>query len=167
MSMLIVQHLTQNHGHYIAKLGSLSADAQAVLDAQIEIAATTFEECYAATVVHYINDVIDDMASFDTMTGEFADLDNFKNMAKHWAEMKGFALGLQFSPFSPFRANSTATDNLRQMLTLMGDWPVLADGTQGGVAFTGGVAQYETDLLAARDILETTYGFDSENVDNW
>ena len=49
----------------------------------------------------------------------------------------------------------------------MGDYPVLADGTQGGVAFAGGVAQYESDLLAARDIIEATYGFDNENVINW
>ena len=79
----------------------------------------------------------------------------------------GFAFAMQFSPASPFRDNDTATDNLRQVYTLMGDYPVLADGTQGGAAFAGGVAQYEADLLAARDIIEATYGFDSENVANW
>lgn len=49
----------------------------------------------------------------------------------------------------------------------MGDHPVIADGTQGGVAFVGGIAQYITDLTDARDLLEIAYGFDSENVQNW
>ena len=150
-----------------AAAGTLTTEAQAALDEAGRIAGLTYEKCYAATVIHYINDLIDDMAAFDTVDGEFASLDNFKNMAKHWAEMKGFAIGLQFSPFSPFRDNATALDNLRQLLTLMGDHPVLADGTQGGVAFQGGVPQYQADLLAARDILEATYGFDSENVQGW
>jgi hypothetical protein len=150
-----------------AAAGELSADAQAVLDTQIQTASHAFEMCIAATVVHYINDTIGDMASFDTANGTFADLDNFKNLAKHWGEMKGFAFAMQFSPASPFRDNDTATDNLRQVYTLMGDYPVLADGTQGGAAFAGGVTQYETDLLAARNIIEATYGFDSENVANW
>jgi hypothetical protein len=153
-----------------AAAGTLTEEAQTALDEQILIAGMTFEHCYAATAIHYINDVISDMGNYDTTNIAFADLDNFKSVAKHWGEMKGFAIGLQFSPFSPFRDNATATDNLRQVLTLMGDWPVLADGTQGGVAFAGGVAQYETDLLAARDILEVTYdtyGFDNENVVNW
>jgi len=150
-----------------AAAGTLTAEAQTALDEQGRIAGLTYEQCYAATVVHYINDLIDDMAEFDTVDGEFASLDNFKNMAKHWAEMKGFAIGLQFSPFSPFRDNATALDNLRQVLSLMGDHPVLADGTQGGAAFPGGIAQYQADLLAARDILEATYGFDNENVLGW
>ena len=150
-----------------AAAGELTAEAQTALDAQIEIAGLTFEKCYAATVVHYINDVVADMGNFDTATGEFADLANFKDVTKHWAEMKGFALGMQFSPFSPFRADAAATDDLRMVLSLMGDWPVLANGTQGGAPFAGGVAQYEMDLLAARDLIEAAYGFDNENVVNW
>ena len=59
----------------------------------------------AATAVHYINDVLADMADFDTTNNVFADTDNFKDLAKHWGEMKGFALGLQFSPWSPFAAD--------------------------------------------------------------
>ena len=33
---------------------------------------------------------------------DFADASNFTTMAKHWGEMKGFGLALQFSPASPF-----------------------------------------------------------------
>lgn len=147
--------------------GELTAEAQTALDAQIEIASVTWEKCIAATVVHYINDTIGDMDNFDTDNGSFADLDSFKNLAKHWAEMKGFALGLQFSPASPFRASADALNNLQQVLSLMGDAPVLADGTQAGVAFEGGVAAYREDLLEARGLLQSAYNFDTTNVENW
>ena len=84
--------------------GSLGDDGMAALDGQIEIAAKTWEKCVAATVVHYINDVTSDMGNFEGSS--FADLDNFLDLTKHWGEMKGFALALQFSPFSPFRDGS-------------------------------------------------------------
>lgn len=145
--------------------GELTEELSEQLDEQIEIAAVTWEKCIAATVVHYINDTIADMDNFDGT--KFADVDNFTDLAKHWGEMKGFALGLQFNPLSPFRADAASLDNLKDVLSLMGDAPVLADGTQAGVAFTGGVAQYKTDLLEARDLLRDAYGFDADNAANW
>ncbi len=158
--------------------GSLSAEATAALNAQIVIAAQTWEKCIAATVVHYINDTVGDMDNF--VNDDFSDLDNFLTLAKHWAEMKGFALGLQFSPYSPFRTGAVdGTDvganvsDLKEVLSLMGEAPVLADGTQNGSLFGGALSAseakdaYRADLLAARDIIERAYAFDSENVANW
>lgn len=148
-----------------AEAGELSADRESELEVHIQQAALTWEKCVAATVVHYINDTLGDMEGFEG--GQFQDLAHFKNLAKHWAEMKGFALGLQFSPESPFRADDQALMDLKRVLSLMGDAPVLADGTQGGVAFEGGVEQYRNDLLEARDLMQAAYQFDSENVENW
>jgi hypothetical protein len=145
--------------------GELTEEMATLLEEQIEIAAVTWEKCIAATVVHYINDTIADMDNFDGT--KFADVANFTDLAKHWGEMKGFALGLQFNPLSPFRADDTTLDNLKAVLSLMGDAPVLADGTQAGVAFTGGVSQYKTDLLEARDLLRDAYDFDDSNAANW
>ena len=152
--------------------GGLSDDQLAALHDQIVIAAKTWEKCIAATVVHYINDTAGDMRQY--VPPHFADLDNFKNMAKHWGEMKGFALGLQFSPFSPFRDGSVdgiTVDSLKRVLSLMGDAPVLADGSQGGVAPADGeqaaIDDYTNDLMEARDILEMAYGFDHTVVENW
>ncbi|BFM07362.1 DUF4856 domain-containing protein [Halioxenophilus aromaticivorans] len=170
--------------------GSLSTEAAEALDDQILIAAQTWEKCIASTVVHYINDVLGDMEDFNG--DEFADLDNFLDLAKHWAEMKGFALGLQFSPYSPFRSGEVVVDgevesvnvdidDLKQVLSLMGDAPVLADGTQdtttdnieNGSLYAGAAtaaeakAAYIADLETARDILEQAYAFDTENVANW
>ncbi len=150
----------------------LSDDQLVALHDQIVIAAKTWEKCIAATVVHYINDTAGDMGNY--VAPQFADLDNFKNMAKHWGEMKGFALGLQFSPFSPFRDGSVdgiTVDSLKRVLSLMGDAPVLADGSQGGVAAANGaqaaIDDYIEGLMEARDILEMAYGFDPVVVENW
>ncbi|MEM7217436.1 MAG: thrombospondin type 3 repeat-containing protein [Pseudomonadota bacterium] len=152
--------------------GELTADEQTALDAQIDIAAKTWEKCIAATAVHYINDVTSDMGNFDVPN--FADLDNYLDVTKHWAELKGFALSLQFSPFSPFRDGSVTDidlDDLREVLTLIGDAPVLADGSQNGVGPTGtaqeAIDAYLADLMTARDILQAAYEFDAEVVAGW
>jgi hypothetical protein len=152
--------------------GELTTEAAAALQAQITIAALTWEKCIAATVVHYINDVSDDMAEFSG--GAYADLSNFTTLAKHWGEMKGFALGLQFSPISPFRTEDTGVSvtDLKRVLSLMGDAPVLADGSQGGQATAASSAEaaietYLSGLLEARDILEQAYELDPEVVAGW
>jgi hypothetical protein len=57
------------------------------------------------------------------------------------------------------------------MLRLLGDAPVLADGSQGGVPATGtaqeAIDAYLADLQSARDILEEAYSFDSDVVAGW
>lgn len=152
--------------------GGLSSAEQDELDGYIETAAKTWEKCIAATVVHYINDVVDDMGNFSN--GEFADVANFLDLAKHWGEMKGFALGLQFSPNSPFRDGSVSgidLDDLKDLLDTMGVAPVLADGSQAGVAPSGtaqaAIDAYIAELLAVRTTLQTAYGFETQDVENW
>ena len=151
--------------------GELTEAANEALQAQISIAAKTWEKCIAATVVHYINDVSADMADF---SGEnFADLDNFINLTKHWGEMKGFALGLQFSPLSPFRDGSTdkSVDDMKRVLSLMGDAPVMPNGSQNGqaaaVSSADAITNYLSDLEEARAILAEAYAFDPEVVPIW
>ena len=151
--------------------GELTEAANEALQAQISIAAKTWEKCIAATVVHYINDVSADMADF---SGEnFADLDNFINLTKHWGEMKGFALGLQFSPLSPFRDGSTdkSVDDMKRVLSLMGDAPVMPNGSQNGqaaaVSSADAITNYLSDLEEARTILAEAYAFDPEVVPIW
>ena len=151
---------------------TINEDQLAALQVQIEIAAKAWEACVAATVVHYINDTIGDMNNF--VGTDFASLSNFKDLAKHWGEMKGFALALQFSPHSPFRDGSVEgidLDDLKEVLDLMSDGPVLPDGSQRGemsdVPAAEAVEAYKADLLKARDILQEAYGFDADVVANW
>ena len=105
-----------------------------------------WEKAIAATVVHYINDVNADLANLGASDFSYSDL------AKHWSEMKGFGLGLQFNPHSPL-----SDEDFAQVHTLMADAPVM----------TGDVTAYTDDLISARDILQAAYEFDAENAANW
>lgn len=149
--------------------GTMSAGQEAVVKAQAAIAGLAMEKCVAATAIHYINDVIGDMGNFSD--GSFADASNFKDLGKHWSEMVGFALGLQFSPYSPFRANDASLANLDTIYTKMGHAPVLADGSQGGTPATGtaqeAIDAYIAGLKEARTMLQDAYGFDSALVEVW
>lgn len=125
----------------------------ALTDAQMEelvdfrdTALSAWEQSIAATVIHYINDTNADLAAIGSE--EF----NYSDLAKHWSEMKGFALGLQFNPHSP-----VTDEQFVELHNLMGTAPVL----------TGDVEAYQANLLEARAILEAAYQFDSETTANW
>ena len=62
-----------------------------------------------------------------------------------------------------------STESLKSVLTLLGDGPVLADGSQAGKVGSdlARVEAYDADLLTARGLLQAAYGFDEENVQNW
>jgi hypothetical protein len=109
-----------------------------------------------------------------TVAEEFADVGNFTDLAKHWGELKGFALSLQFSPNSPFRdgtVDGITLDDLKALLANIGDAPVLADGSQNGVPAAGtaqaAITAYRSKLESVRNILTTAYGFDTEVAQNW
>ncbi|MDG1813341.1 MAG: hypothetical protein P8H28_05030, partial [Porticoccaceae bacterium] len=149
----------------------MSASEEAALAVHIKAAALAWEKCIAATVIHYINDVTTDMGKYSE--GSFADVGNFTDVGKHWSEMKGFALGLQFSPFSPFRDEAVTSVDLNDLKTLLadlGDAPMLADGSQGGVFASDtdtAIAAYTSKLASVRQTLQTAYGFDADNVAGW
>ncbi len=115
-----------------------------------KVALANWEKAVAATVVHYINDVIADYATYGT-----ADF-NSKNLAKHWSEMKGFALGLQFSQVPVI----TMTE-LKAVHIAFGEAPVLLGADQAAVTV------YVAELEAARAVMQTAYAFDADNVANW
>lgn len=138
----------------IASAGETLTDQElADLVAQRDIASSVWEECVAATVVHYVNEVLADTEKFGTEEYNFAD------HAKHWSELKGFALGLQFNPRSPMLTGSRFVD----FHTLIGDAPVLPNDAGGQTA----IDQYKLDLQAASVIARDAYGFAQANVDVW
>ena len=144
--------------------GSMSDAQYAVVQAQAEIAGVAMEKCVAATVIHYINDIIADIGEFSD--GKFASVSNFNNYTKHWGEMKGFALGLQFSPWSPF-ASGEGRSNLKLILSRMGDAPVMPDGTQAGIAYSGGTDGYISMMQGNRTLIQEAYGFDEAVAAAW
>ncbi|WP_105255327.1 DUF4856 domain-containing protein [Pseudoalteromonas sp. T1lg75] len=134
---------------------ALSAEQMDALKVQRDIAVANWENAIAATVVHYINEVHADLAV--VAAGTYT-ADDFANLAKHFSEMKGFAMNFQFSPFSPFNAEANA-GKFGELHGLLGDMPVLTDETA--------VADYQADLMAARELLQSIYGFKADNVANW
>ena len=115
-----------------------------------QTAAEGMEKVIAATVVHYINDTLGDMANIGT-----AD-ENIVNHNKHWAEMKAFTIALQYNTFGQI----TSAD-LEELHTLMGEAPKYdAPGTS---AYDATVA----NLNAAKAVMLTVYGFSSANMAGW
>ena len=126
--------------------GSLTPEQFAELQGYRDTAILAWEKAIAATVIHYINDTIADMDSGDAY--------NFYDHAKHWSEMKGFALSFQFNPRSPVDADAFA-----RIHTLFGIAPALP----GDANFD----DYRTGLLEARSILGAAYEFPDADVETW
>ncbi|HBO15970.1 MAG TPA: hypothetical protein DD440_06495 [Porticoccaceae bacterium] len=149
----------------------LTAAEDAKLQEHIQVASLVWEKCIAATAVHYVNDVLNDMAEYNN--GFPASLANFENVAKHWSELKGFVMSLQFSPASPFRdpAASVDLDDLKMISNLLGDGPVLANGSQMGVppagSATDAIYAYQGKLNTVRSVLQKAYGFSDANTLAW
>ena len=125
----------------------LSADQLAQLQGHRDQALGAWEAAISATVVHYINDVLADMNAMDSDAYDFGD------HAKHWSELKGFALCFQFNPRSPL-----SDAEFEELHELVGQAPVLAD------ADADTREAYASDLIEARALLGQAYGFDSENL---
>ena len=125
--------------------GELTDAQMSKLKAHRDMALDAWEKAVAATVVHYINDTLQDMGKMGTSDYDFG------THAKHWSEMKGFALGLQFNRFSPVSDADFGT-----LHEYMGTAPVLTGDAE--------LTAYKQALLDARDLLQSSYGFDAGNM---
>ncbi len=115
-----------------------------------QAAANGMEKVIAATVIHYINDTLSDMSKLGT--GE----ENIANLNKHWAEMKGYTVALQYNPFK------LITDGqLAELHGIMGEAPIYDE--PGSNRYNTQVANYKR----AKDVLQAAYGFSNTNMDNW
>lgn len=127
----------------ISQADGVLSDAQfADLLAQRDIALLGWEKSLAATCVHYVNDSVQDMEATDY---------DFVSHAKHFAELKGFALSLQFNPHS-----SLSDAQFTQLHTLLGTRAFVPGGADGDAHRAG--------LLGARALLAEAYGFDPSNL---
>jgi hypothetical protein len=131
--------------------GALSEDDMAALEEHAQLAVSTWEMAVAATVIHYINDMNGDLEAAGT------DAYSFNDYAKHWGEAKGFGLWFQFNP------HSLMTDSdFAELHDLLGQ---TAPGYVPGGA--GDQVTYTNGLMAARDLICTTYAFEADNCSNW
>ena len=114
------------------------------------VAAGNWEKLFAANTIHYINKTINEYNEYSTSKYLF------KDFAKYWGEMKGFALGMQFNP------NSIITkDDFKKVHKLMKDAPIMPH------AEAKVVAAYIKDLESARNLLRDSYGFSEKLSNNW
>jgi hypothetical protein len=127
--------------------GELNAEDMTALQGHRDQAIMAWENAIAATVIHYINDTLQDMNKFGTSDYSFS------THAKHWGELKGFALGFQFNPRSPMSDADFATFH-----GLLGDAPVLEASSQADID------AYVADLITARDLMGSAYSFDVANL---
>lgn len=154
--------------------------------AQVNTIQAAWEGAVAATVIHYINDVLEDMNQFGSEGYSYS------SHAKHWGELKGFALGLQFNPWSPLHAelseycynmtthqvtenvsasecesdggiHTPASSAFTRFHNKVGDAPVLSNNAGGESAIMG----YRSSLATARKILKDAFGFSHEDVTGW
>ncbi len=122
----------------------------AEISAHRQAAAEGMEKVIAATVVHYINDTLSDMSELGTAE------ENRANLNKHWAEMKGYTVALQYNPFR------LITDGqLAELHGIMGEAPIYDE--PGSNSYKTQVANYER----AKAVLQTAYGFSNDNMANW
>ena len=126
--------------------GDLTPEQFDELKGYRDTAIIAWEKAIAATVIHYINDTIADMDSGDEY--------DFYAHAKHWSEMKGFALSFQFNPRSPINDETFA-----RIHELFGVAPALPGDANFG--------DYRTGLLEARSLMGAAYNFDDADVETW
>ncbi|MCB9742182.1 MAG: DUF4856 domain-containing protein [Alphaproteobacteria bacterium] len=110
-------------------------------------AVGAWEASIAASVVHYLNETLRDM---DAIGGEAY---SYADHVKHWGELKGFALSLQFNPRSPLGDADFAA-----LHALLGTAPALADASQDARE------AYRRALIDARTLIGQAYGFDPANL---
>ena len=120
------------------------------ISARREAAANGMEKVIAATAVHYINDTLADMA--DLGTGD----ENLVNLNKHWAEMKGFTVALQYNPFALI-----SHSQLEELHGIMGQAP--SYDAPGSDAYDETLSSYGR----AKEIFQGVYGFSDGNMANW
>jgi hypothetical protein len=169
-SIIAARQIISNASNKLAP--ELTSTEDLKLQEHIKNASVAWEKCIAATAVHYVNDLIADMSEYKE--GKPGSLSNFETVAKHWSELKGFVMSLQFSPASPFRDATVLTstlDDLKKINALLGDAPVLADGSQMGIAPSGSAADavyaYRGKLTEIRATLQDAYGFSDANTLSW
>jgi len=115
-----------------------------------QTALNNWENAIAATAIHYINDYTADIESLTNASEDATQA----NIAKHWSEMKGFALSLQFSPIAQI-----SVADLTLVHEKLGQAPVMAAGEAADA--------YLVKLAEARAILQAAYGFSDTNVAGW
>ena len=125
---------------------------------QRDIIDNNWEKVIAATVVHYVNDCIADMTELYESDSDAGPLsEGSANLNKHWGEMRGFTIALQFNDFKLI-----SDADLKLLSDTMGLKPVYpADGQST-------FDDYKNVLsTTVKNTLQSAYDFSDENMAGW
>ena len=115
-----------------------------------------WEGALIASAVHYLNDLLSDLELGEGLTLE--------GYAKHWSELKGFALASQFNPRSPL-----SEEDIKALHAAIGETAptlspaALSESEPGSPA----VESYRAQLLEARALIGARFGFSDEVLEAW
>lgn len=139
--------------HLISRAGEELTEAELEeLRGYRDAAVMAWEQAIAATAIHYANECLADLAALRAEDDSYSRVTH----AKHWSEMVGFLMSLQFSPHSPWlvRGNGAESGPTLEFLELL--------ELAGGAPRTDEDA--EDALIALREALGDAYGFALANV---
>ena len=103
---------------------NLNFSERTALLAERDTIRNNWEKVIAESVFKYAGSVYKDIVALETIVGANGDTaDAFRTYAKHWVELKGFALALQCGP-------TNLGDNAEKMNRMMGFGPVLLNASQ-------------------------------------
>lgn len=118
-------------------------------------ARSTWDDLVASNVVHYLNAMESDVAGLaadDEVTRAALGDDGAASFNEHWGEAKPFAWALQYNPDK--KISDSELESLHQIL--------------GGAPPYGKTkAQVLTDINDAKTLIQSAYGFDDANMNNW
>ena len=142
------QLIQDNFGINPAQDANFNAELAAISNR----AVNGLEKIFAISVVKYINETIGDLGNY-TVGAADQEVDS---LAKHWSELKGFALGLQFRPDA-----TMSVEKQLEMHALIGQSPITRLNE-------GYVTQdYIDDLIEARTLVQIAFGLDATAVETW
>ena len=127
---------------------------------QRDLVMNTWEKVVAAVSIHYVNDVVADIAGLigagDATVAPGSDATaDYEN---HWGEMRGYANGLLYNDFKLI-----SDANLNRILQVMGTAPVYpSDGN-----FDAMQAYHDSLVGEVRAIFKASYGFSDANLAGW
>lgn len=147
-------------GRAILASKDMNLEKHKMIQAYSVVALSQWEKLMAANTIHYINKTILDYEKYEK--GQF----KFHDLAKHFSEMKGFAMAFQFNPLSPL-----SKDLFVKIHRLMGDHPYVPQGSQEQIKQRS--QKYIDNLKDVRDRLSKAMGFTADNgytdevLENW
>lgn len=153
----------------------VSADGEDFSDSQmstlkgyVDIIATNWEKVIAESVFKYAGSVYKDIGKLEELMGSNGDTgDAFKTYAKHWGELKGFAMALQ-------SGKTNLGETAAKMNRMMGFGPVLLNSSQVvGMNSNGqyikdessGWGEYKLHMLKIQKLMVDAFGVEAKSND--